>query len=162
MTADDTGSDPDLVPVLVPRGLVEAVHDYVATASEPAGPTPRIGLWLWGVDDFRALRRDLRPSTARIVRILDVLAAAPDTRITGTRLSSVTGLRRGEIRGAFSGFTRVCRTLRADGELDWPVLWEIGPSTRDGQHTEVHYTMPAALARRWHESGQEPLGPVSQ
>lgn len=152
--------DTELVPVLVPRRLLEAVHAYVASAGEPM---PRIPLWLWEVADFRALRHDLRPSTARMITIFDALAAEPDVRISGTRLSSATGLQRGEIRGAFSGFTRVCRTLRAAGELEWPVLWELGPSAQDGQRTEVHYTMPAALAQRWHESGGDgTVGPVSQ
>ena len=175
----DTTHDSDLVPVYVPRYLLTTVYAFIAernqdrrdsggidasigeagvpghlmTTTAPAqAATPTISAWLWSVDDFRMLRRDGRPSTAQIVMILDALAAEPDRWVPAAELCAATGLSPLKLRGTFAGFTRVCRTLRSDGQREWPLMSGLGPPVRKGHGRAMRYSMPVALAGRWIES----------
>ena len=85
----------------------------------------------------------------RIVSVLDILAEQPEVEISLSDLATATGLSRNELRGAFSGFTRVCKLLRTDIQFDWPIMWRDAPSSRPDQDTEIRYHVPAAVAERW-------------
>jgi hypothetical protein len=61
-------------------------------------------------------------------------------------------MNRSQLRGAFSGFTRVCGLLRSDVRFDWPILWREHPSTRPGQDNETNYHVPTQVAQRWKEA----------
>ena len=103
----------------------------------------------WTVHDFELLISDRRPSSRRIVSVLDILAEQPEVEISLSDLATATGLSRNELRGAFSGFTRVCKLLRTDIQFDWPIMWRDAPSSRPDQDTETHYHVPAAVAECW-------------
>lgn len=159
----------ELVAVQVPRHMLTAVYAYIADqdgrrasrqlGDEPgagngggAGDPPRVPGSDWEVQDFTRLLHDRRPSTARMLTVLDVLAAAPNEEFSTSSLASATGLTRGELSGGFSGFTRVCRSLRKGIWLDWPIQWNFGPSSQGGQGRETFYWLPEALAQRWTEA----------
>lgn len=156
----------ELVMVPVPRHLLMRVYAFIAENSHPGvdhersgePPSnderlPRVSGFDWTVDDFLNLRRDNRPSSGRIVKVLDVLSAAPDSEFSTTRLAEAVGLTKGELSGGFSGFSRVCKNLRPGVALDWPIQWNYGPSSTGGQSGETYYWLPAALGERWKESG---------
>jgi len=161
----DTNQNAHFISVPVPAHLVTSVMRFIAEHSEggarpdeaeedtPSGDQrPRLTWREWTADDFGLLLSDPRPSARRIVKVLDVLSATPDTELSTTNLAEATDLSRGELRGGFSGFTRVCKSLRTDARLDWPILWSSGPSNQDGQDQETFYHVPAVVATLWQQA----------
>jgi hypothetical protein len=147
--------------------LLAAVERAVTTSSAPgsssAPPTSpkldqqsgggvgpeRLSWRDWTVHDFKLLISDRRPSSQRIVKVLDILAEQPEVEISLSDLANRTGLSRNELRGAFSGFTRVCKLLRSDVQFDWPIMGRDAPSGRPDQDNETRYCAPATVAERW-------------
>lgn len=82
----------------------------------------------WNEDQFGMLVRDPRPSSQRMVAIIDVLAARPETALSCTDLGEASGLSRGELMGALSGFTRVRKLLWPVASLPSPIMISFGPS----------------------------------
>jgi hypothetical protein len=108
--------------------------------------------WEWTVEDFKLLRHDRRPSTRHMISVFDVLAGQPDVQMSMTDLADAVELTRNELRGAFNGFSHVCKLLRPGDPLGWPISWQHRPSTRPDQGQETFYHVPAAVADRWRSS----------
>jgi hypothetical protein len=116
------------------------------------GPAPRD----WSEDEFVMLSRDPRPSSQRMVVIIDALAARPDTRFSGTDLGAASGLSRGELLGALSGFTRVRKLLWPDATPPSPIMVSYGPSAHPGQAEETFYRLPVRHAECWKRARTRP------
>ena len=161
----------DLVSVPVPRSLVTEVMALIvartvdrrpaerteARAVPPAdedGPASGAPAHLrdWSIADYQLLIGDKRPSVARILRIMDVLAQRPGQKLSTTALAEATSYSRGQLRGAFSGFSRVCATLRPEQKLGWPMEWVWGAAEQEGLDTETYYWLPEPRAARWLEA----------
>lgn len=152
----------DLIPVMVPRRHLSTVYallgrladdipapiesSTVTRAEQAKEADPERSRWT--VVDFQRLVADPRPSVERIVRVLDVLADRPGVKLSTTALSEATGLSRGELRGGFSGFTRVCNSFPG-GAKRWPMTWSWGPAEISDLDTETFYTLPAIQAQSW-------------
>lgn len=155
-----------LVPVSVPRHLLTAVYAFIAehdqrssppgtTDEDPPMPDDASTAALqtdWSIEDFKLLLGDPRPSTARVVKVLDILAAAPEEKFSTTRLAAATGLSRGELRGGFSGFSRVCKSLRPGVQMAWPIQWTWGVAEQEGFDSETFYYLSTTFAARWIEA----------
>jgi len=149
----EVGRFEELVSVPVPRSLITEVYALIAERSgqsigSDSSPDE------WTVEHFQMLIGDTRPSIARIALVLDELAKRPDTAVSTTELAKATHLTRGELRGAFSGFTRVCKMLWPDRDKDiWPMRYSWGP-VQDAidQEGETYYTLRRSYAERWKEA----------
>jgi len=103
----------------------------------------------WSEDEFVMLARDPRPSSQRMVLIIDVLAAQPETTFSGRELGAASGFSHGELMGALNGFTRVRKLLWPDTNLPSPIMVSYGPSTLPGQAEETFYRLPTRHAEAW-------------
>ena len=164
----DGNKEHRLVSVPVPSHLVTGVMRYIAEHTREAdAPSvaaidgedpvadesqPALNSGDWTADDLMLLMRDPRPSARRIHTILDVLANRPDTELSVTELAAASGLTHGELRGAFSGLPRICRSLRNGVHLRPPIVSRIGPSSHEGQRQEMYYCVTASLAERWRQA----------
>ena len=128
---------------------VAAVDTEDPTSDEPR---PALNSGDWRADDLVLLMHDPRPSAQRIGRILDVLAHRPDTELSMTELAAASGLTHGELRGAFSGLPRICRSLRNGVPLRPPIVSRIGPSSHEGQQQEMYYCITASVAEHWRQA----------
>jgi hypothetical protein len=122
--------------------LVAALERAFGTGVAPA-PSD------WSEDKFAMLARDPRPSSQRMVLIIDALAARPETTFSGRDLGAMSGLSRGELMGALNGFTRVRKLLWPDATPPSPIMVSYGPSTLAGQVEETFYRLPARHAECW-------------
>ncbi len=149
----------ELVPVMVQRSRLREVH---ALLGKPPYTPPAAGAVLdgnegagddWTVGDFRRLSRDRRDSTRRMVMVFDVLAERADETVTLSELAELTGLSRGEVTGALSGFTRVCKSLWPETpDRDKPMRVSWGTTTQHNQQGEARYAMQASYAERWRQA----------
>ena len=76
----------------------------------------------------------------------------PPKRSSTTRLAAATGLSRGELRGGFSGFSRVCKSLRPGVKMAWPMQWTWGVAEKEGFDSETFYYLSTTFAARWVEA----------
>ncbi|WP_298795658.1 hypothetical protein [uncultured Pseudonocardia sp.] len=158
-----TSAADELVQVSVPRHLLTAVYAFIAEHDQrpsPPGTTDEeppehdenstpAQQTDWSIEDFKLLLGDPRPSTARVVKVLDVLAGAPEEKFSTTRLGAATGLSRGELRGGFSGFSRVCKSLRPGVQMAWPIQLTWGVAEQEGFDSETFYYLSTTFATRW-------------
>jgi hypothetical protein len=150
----------------VPRSLVGAVSRLIADhdtatdgpevdASGPDGAgepedVDEVREGEWGVEDFRALIADGREGPARACRVLDVLAAQPDVRVSYSELAEGTGLTEMELRGGLAGLTWFCNERwPGQGERMRPMRKTWARTERADTIGEAQYTLPASHARRW-------------
>lgn len=156
----------ELVSVPVPRSLVTQVMALIVAnsgeqSSRPSAPeTPAevedrppseapARLRDWSLEDYLLLMGDKRPSASRIVRIMDILAESAGRKLSTTALTKATGYSRGQLRGAFSGFSRVCASLNPEQKLGWPMEWVWGAAEEAGLATETYYWLPEPRAALW-------------
>lgn len=116
-----------------PPPAAENRHPDPAKPYKPGADRPRPNLsWRdWTVDDFTLLLRDRRPSSQRIVTILDVLAEQPKIELSLTELAAATAMNRSQLRDApeegrgrrgrhsATGLARPDETLRTAGSGDY-------------------------------------------
>jgi hypothetical protein len=133
-----------------PEGDAPAAGDD--GSAEPAADPEHPITDKWAVEDFVLLLRDPRASAQQIGAVLDVLAEDPGTYLSTSDLVGLTGMSRNQLRGTFSGFSRVCQTLRPDTAFWWPIEWTWGPSNHAGRGRETFYQMSSTVAERWKQA----------
>ncbi|WP_344653590.1 toll/interleukin-1 receptor domain-containing protein [Cryptosporangium japonicum] len=106
----------------------------------------------WSESDLRRIVDDERPACHRMVRILDRLAERPGRPTSLTELATLTDFTRGQLGGAFNGFTRICRLWWPDHPKQgiWPIRshYRAAPPG-SGRTSEMYYTLSAGNAQRW-------------
>jgi hypothetical protein len=133
-------------------------EDLAAEEDEFADGPARPITARWTVEDLGLLVRDPRTSSQRIAGVLDVLAEKPDVELSTSDLVDLTGMTRNQLRGTFSGFSRVCRSLHPDVDFWWPIGWTWGPSNHTGRGRETFYCMSPTMAERWKQARREACG----
>ncbi|MDN3495293.1 MGMT family protein [Planococcus sp. APC 4015] len=113
---------------------------------------PDAGGELWSVEDLRRFAGMDTTTSATIGKILDALAARPDSWSSTTELAGLTGVERPRVRGAFSSLTRQLKS-HFDGQ-PWMLSFAWGPHLGRGYAAEGHYRLtPAQAARRLEARG---------
>jgi hypothetical protein len=149
------------ISVPVPSQYVTQVYAYLAeltgatTATPPVSTVPPLDspdgdplpMVEWTVDDFRRLMIQPLSSVQVITRVLDLLAKAPDTRVSYTALAHHLNIEKKSLQGNLSAFTRAVR--KHYNRRNWPMTWVEALTDEPDLKSEFFYTMSAPVAERW-------------
>ena len=102
---------------------------------------------LWSVDDLRRFAAGESATSVTIGKVMDALAARPNSWASTTELEMLTGVERKKLKGAFSSLTR---QLNAHfDEQGWMLSFAWGPHLGRDYTAEGHYRLTPAQAERW-------------
>lgn len=155
------GLDP-IVYVPVRQSRLGEVYRVLGSAPEADGPgEPAAELeepaeeLEWTVEELRRLVATVNTSAGVVGKILDVLAVAPGVRVSTTELEDRTEVKRANIKGSLSAFTRhIKKHYPGHG---WPMRFDWGPNlARDepGQvyAAEGYYSVDEHVADLWRQA----------
>ncbi|MCX4395230.1 MULTISPECIES: hypothetical protein [unclassified Streptomyces] len=154
-------TEPQFISVPVPSQYVTQVYAYIAELTGATAATPSVStvppvdpsdgdplpVVEWTVEDFRRLMIEPLSSVQTIIRVLDLLAKQPDTRVSYTSLAQHLDMEKKSLQGNLSAFTRTVR--RHYKRRNWPMTWVEALSSEPELKSEFFYTMNAAVAERW-------------
>ena len=149
--------DTELVPVLVPKHYVLKVYGFLAQldaigsaddGEDDGSPLPggTIGgadkpQWTpWTEADLRRFAATGSPTTTLIARVLDVLAARRNDKVSTTELVQRLDVDREKLRGSLSALTRHIKAHY--GRRNWPMKFE-------WNGTEATYQIYPEVADLW-------------
>jgi hypothetical protein len=158
MEGTEVMPEDELVTVMVERKYLGQVYAFIAqlgghaaelgpTSSSIGGADAKSSLE-WSVEDLREIPSSNRESVQRVARMMDVMSANPEKKVPLGELAEEAGLTRGEVQGAFSGFTRWIRST-FNGNDTWPFRAMEGLAVSGGALNEMRYSMDADIASRW-------------
>ncbi|MFE9120917.1 hypothetical protein [Streptomyces sp. NPDC007172] len=154
-------AQPQFVSVPVPTQYVTQVYAYLAELTGATATTPPVStvppmnsqdgdqlpVVEWTVEDFRRLMIEPLSSVQVIIRVLDLLAKQPDTRVSYTSLAQHLDMEKRSLQGNLSAFTRAVR--KHYQRRNWPMTWAEAPTNEPDLKSEFYYTMNTTVAERW-------------
>lgn len=150
----------ELVEVSVPRRHLIAVYGLLArlegersaspSAAEQDGDEQPAGDMPWSVEDLRRFAKTQTATSVTIRKVLDVLAEAPGTFVSTSRLEKVTGVPKANLKGAFSGLSRHVRKFYPNRVPMTVFAW--GTHMGPGVPAEAHYMLDQERAATWKEA----------
>ncbi|MFF1932018.1 hypothetical protein [Streptomyces sp. NPDC058228] len=154
--------DQQFVSVPVPREHVTQVYAFLAGLAGAAVPPPTPpsdpsgidgdGGWPyreWTVDDLRDLAANQLASVQTVIRVLNVLAEQPGSKVSYTSLAERLMVERNQLRGSLAAFTRVVH--KHYQRRNWPMTWVEGPGESNEFKSEFLYSVSEDIAARWKE-----------
>ncbi|MFF3850069.1 hypothetical protein [Streptomyces sp. NPDC002328] len=157
------------VSVPVPSQYVTQVYAYLAELAGTTAATPPVSgippvdppanstadssdgeslpVVEWTVEDFRRLAIEPLSSVQAVVRVLDLLAKQPDTRVSYTSIARHLDIEKKSLQGNLSAFTRAVR--KHYKRRNWPMTWAEALTDEPGLKSEFFYTLSAPVAERW-------------